>query len=131
MNTDYYVLLTKDEIESLSDFIQMAISINTKYYYTTGQEEMDESDLANVKKEIDNLWRIYDQIHGKSGYVLDGHELIRQLESSLCFDVFNVLYENTWEIDNPMWLYNVLNVWKKCYDYEQKHRDDRDVCCGS
>lgn len=128
MNTDY-VLLTKDEIESLTDFIQIAIFTTTKYYCTTGQEEMDERDLASVKKDIEKLWEIYDQIHGKSYYLLDDCEFIRHLETSLCFDIFSVLYENTWEVDNPMWLYNILNVWKKCYDYEHKHHDDGDVCC--
>jgi hypothetical protein len=125
-----FIILTKDEIESFTDYIKELIFTKTKYYCTDGQNEMDEKELSDYKHEIEKWWDIYDSMNGRTFYKLDDYDSIRHLEIDISFDIFGVLYENVWEIDNPLWLYNILSVWKKCHDYIERN-DKKSVCSKS
>ena len=127
MSTNH-VFLTEEEVQTLTEFIQLIIFTETKYLVTDGAEELDVCEQIDFKrKNIERWWELYDQIIGRSCYLFEDYEFIRLLETDLQFGIFSVLYENVYDIDNPYWLYNLLTVWKKCYDCVQAH-DACKVC---
>ena len=121
------VILTDDEAEAYAEFLKLMIWTQTKYYFTDAKLEEDDYILRDIKKDIERYWSTFEElIKGKRRF--DDNEEIRLNEIDLSFGIFSVLYDeaNSYEIDNPWFLYDVLSAWKKFADYmEQKRKCEK------
>ena len=139
--SEYYIGITNDEAESFADFIQEAVRVRTKYMYTDLLDDVkDEEERREFQNdclaEIDRYWKIHHDIaserysipinDGKSiegtAMIFDTYDDLRKFKNTLDFDIFSVLYDETWSIDNPIWLHNVMVVWGKIDAYEKAHK---------
>ena len=121
------VILTDDEAEAYAEFLKLIIWTKTKYYFTEAQTEDDDGLLRDIKNDIERYWHIFEDLtKGKRRFT--DYEEIRMNEIDLSFEIFDVLYDesNSYEIDSPWFLYDVLSAWKKFSDYmEQKRKCEK------
>ena len=124
-------MLSEDERDALMEFIRLAIWTESHYYFTDGQIDMDKDGLKDIKETVDNWWNLYDRLVSGERTFYE-YEYIRKVSINLEFEIFSVLYSeiNSYEIDNPIFLYNLLSAWKKFNDYVTRYETNKKCeCC--
>lgn len=110
LETSNVVTFDDDEMETLLDVMELLIEHNLNYYENAATDDMNEEeyeDYFNV--EILGLKNIYEKV--KKDHRLE-HDDFRKLVLDLDFGIFEIIRDNK-DIDNPVWLYNVMQLWRK------------------
>jgi len=110
LETSNVVTFDDDEMETLLDVMESLIEHNLNYYENAATDDMNEEeyeDYFNV--EILGLKNIYEKV--KKDHRLE-YDDFRKLVLDLDFGIFEIIRDDK-DIDNPVWLYNVMQIWHK------------------
>jgi hypothetical protein len=110
LETSNVVTFDDDEMEPLLDVMELLIKHDLDYYENEAIDDMNEEEYEDYfNDEILGLKNIYEKV--KKDHRLE-YDDFRKLVLDIDFGIFEIIRDDR-DIDNPVWLYNVMQIWHK------------------
>lgn len=117
------LLLTADEVAALSDWLEIFILQEIRYYlYGAREEGLPQSEFSAIFDDINYYWILYNKIVSAETPELDDND-IRVLANSLAVGMPSAILDV--QIDNPYWILTMSTLWKKCSDIAFEQTEEK------
>lgn len=103
------IYLSDDHREALLDYLETRIADGFKYYSGEASDEMGAEGLSDYFNELITMCCAFND--AKEFHVIRSKN-VKALCLDMDFGICDIIRDHE-DIDNPVWLYNVLAVWKK------------------
>ena len=112
--TQEKLILTEEEVVALSSWLEIFVLQEIRMYFVLANNgETDPAELQAYFDDIQYYWDLYGRVISEETVELDSLD-IQALANALSYGITDAIAEV--QIENPLWVYTMSCLWKKCTD---------------